>query len=98
MDIQLTKIFNHTVKSWEFGACYTEMHLKKKKKIPPATYLHQYMQKDLSEKSLLVTSDHRRRRKQDFLLKVFDSFGADKSPRKHRASDNYLATIAIKIK
>lgn len=49
-------------------------------------------------KSLLVTSDHRYRRKQDFLLKVFDSFGADKSPQKHRASDNYLATIAIKIK
>lgn len=98
MDIQLTKIFNHTVKSWEFGACYTEMHLKKKKKNPTSHLSASIHAEGSFRKSLLVTSDHRRRRKQDFLLRVFDSFGADKSPRKHRASDNYLATIAIKIK
>lgn len=49
-------------------------------------------------KSLLVTSDHWCKRKQVFLLKVFDSFGTDISVQKHLPSDNYLATIAIKIK
>lgn len=80
---------------WELDTAYIEM-LKGKH---PSNHLS--ASGDTQEhlgKFPLVPPHHQCKRKQVFLLKVFDSFVTDKSLLQHSSADNYLAIIAIKIK